>query len=47
MLGTSSNAGKSWIVNALGAWLHRQGVNVALLLIIPAITRFLVANIMM
>ncbi|MEO0350738.1 MAG: cobyric acid synthase [Cyanobacteria bacterium P01_A01_bin.15] len=28
VLGTSSNAGKSWIVTALGAWLRRQGVNV-------------------
>ena len=30
VLGTSSNAGKSWLVTALGAWLRRQGVNVAL-----------------
>jgi adenosylcobyric acid synthase len=29
ILGTSSNAGKSWLVAALGAWLRRQGVNVA------------------
>ncbi|AFY75178.1 adenosylcobyric acid synthase (glutamine-hydrolysing) [Synechococcus sp. PCC 7502] len=29
VLGTSSNAGKSWLVTALGAWLYRQGVNVA------------------
>lgn len=29
VLGTSSNAGKSWLVTALGAWLHRQGVKVA------------------
>jgi adenosylcobyric acid synthase len=29
VLGTSSNAGKSWLVTALGAWLRRQGVNVA------------------
>ncbi|MBO9999576.1 MAG: cobyric acid synthase [Cyanobacteria bacterium SID2] len=29
VLGTSSNAGKSWLVTALGAWLHRQGVRVA------------------
>ncbi|MEO0434056.1 MAG: cobyric acid synthase [Cyanobacteria bacterium J06656_5] len=28
VLGTSSNAGKSWIVTALGAWLRRQGVKV-------------------
>lgn len=28
ILGTSSNAGKSWLVTALGAWLRRQGVNV-------------------
>ena len=28
VLGTSSNAGKSWIVTALGAWLRRQGVTV-------------------
>ena len=29
VLGTSSNAGKSWMVTALGAWLRRQGINVA------------------
>jgi adenosylcobyric acid synthase len=29
ILGTSSNAGKSWMVTALGAWLRRQGVRVA------------------
>ncbi|WP_159784855.1 cobyric acid synthase [Sodalinema gerasimenkoae] len=29
ILGTSSNAGKSWLTTALGAWLYRQGVNVA------------------
>ena len=29
ILGTSSNAGKSWITTALGAWLRRQGVKVA------------------
>ncbi|MEM8502740.1 MAG: cobyric acid synthase, partial [Cyanobacteria bacterium P01_D01_bin.1] len=29
VLGTSSNAGKSWLVTALGAWLRRQGVKVA------------------
>lgn len=29
VLGTSSNAGKSWLVTALGAWLRRQGVRVA------------------
>ncbi|MBD2149605.1 cobyric acid synthase [Pseudanabaena sp. FACHB-1277] len=29
VLGTSSNAGKSWMVTALGAWLRRQGVRVA------------------
>lgn len=29
VLGTSSNAGKSWLVTALGAWLRRQGVTVA------------------
>ncbi|WP_017662082.1 cobyric acid synthase [Baaleninema simplex] len=29
ILGTSSNAGKSWLVTAFGAWLRRQGVNVA------------------
>ena len=29
ILGTSSNAGKSWLVTALGAWLRRQGVRVA------------------
>jgi adenosylcobyric acid synthase len=29
ILGTSSNAGKSWLTTALGAWLRRQGVNVA------------------
>ena len=27
--GTSSNAGKSWMVTAICAWLHRQGVAVA------------------
>ncbi len=27
--GTSSNAGKSWMVTALCAWLHRRGVSVA------------------
>ena len=29
VLGTSSNAGKSWMVTALGAWLTRNGVKVA------------------
>ena len=29
VLGTSSNAGKSWLVTAFGRWLRRQGVNVA------------------
>jgi len=29
VLGTSSNAGKSWLVTALGAWLRRQGIRVA------------------
>lgn len=29
ILGTSSNAGKSWVTTALGAWLWRQGVRVA------------------
>ncbi|MDX2255243.1 MAG: cobyric acid synthase [Pseudanabaenaceae cyanobacterium bins.39] len=29
ILGTSSNAGKSWTVTALAAWLRRQGVRVA------------------
>ena len=29
VLGTSSNAGKSWITTALGAWLRRNGVKVA------------------
>ncbi|MFP4221237.1 MAG: cobyric acid synthase [Phormidium sp.] len=29
ILGTSSNAGKSWLTTALGAWLYRQGVRVA------------------
>lgn len=29
VLGTASNVGKSWMVAALGAWLRRQGVNVA------------------
>ena len=29
VLGTSSNAGKSWMVTALGAWLKRNGVKVA------------------
>lgn len=29
ILGTSSNAGKSWLTTALGAWLYRQGVKVA------------------
>lgn len=29
ILGTSSNAGKSWFATALCAWLHRQGVRVA------------------
>jgi adenosylcobyric acid synthase len=29
VLGTSSNAGKSWLATALGAWLRRQGVQVA------------------
>ena len=29
ILGTSSNAGKSWMVTALGAWLKRNGVKVA------------------
>jgi len=29
VLGTSSNAGKSWMVTALGAWLRRNGVKVA------------------
>ncbi|MBD2177060.1 cobyric acid synthase [Pseudanabaena sp. FACHB-1998] len=29
ILGTSSNAGKSWMVTALGAWLRRNGVKVA------------------
>lgn len=29
LLGTSSNAGKSWLTTALGAWLRRQGVKVA------------------
>lgn len=29
ILGTSSNAGKSWVATALCAWLRRQGVNVA------------------
>lgn len=29
VLGTSSNAGKSWLATALGAWLRRQGVKVA------------------
>ncbi|PZU97662.1 MAG: cobyric acid synthase [Pseudanabaena sp.] len=29
VLGTSSNAGKSWMVTALGAWLKRKGVKVA------------------
>ncbi|MFM7888457.1 MAG: cobyric acid synthase [Pseudanabaena sp.] len=28
VLGTSSNAGKSWMVTALGAWLRRNGVKV-------------------
>ncbi|MEB3232241.1 MAG: cobyric acid synthase [Leptolyngbyaceae bacterium] len=28
VLGTSSNAGKSWMVTALGAWLRRQGLRV-------------------
>ncbi|NEQ95837.1 MAG: cobyric acid synthase [Cyanothece sp. SIO2G6] len=28
VLGTSSNAGKSWMVTALGAWLRRQGLKV-------------------
>ena len=27
--GTSSNAGKSWMVTAICAWLRRQGVAVA------------------
>jgi adenosylcobyric acid synthase len=27
--GTSSNAGKSWMVTAICAWLHRRGVSVA------------------
>jgi len=30
VLGTSSNAGKSWMVTALGAWLRRNGIKVAL-----------------
>jgi adenosylcobyric acid synthase len=29
ILGTSSNAGKSWFATALCAWLRKQGVNVA------------------
>lgn len=29
VLGTSSNAGKSWMVTALGAWLRRKGLKVA------------------
>ncbi|MBD2187471.1 cobyric acid synthase [Pseudanabaena mucicola] len=29
VLGTSSNAGKSWMVTALGAWLRRNGIKVA------------------
>jgi len=29
VLGTSSNAGKSWMVTAVGAWLRRNGVKVA------------------
>jgi len=29
VLGTSSNAGKSWVTTALCAWLRRQGVRVA------------------
>ncbi|MCY7333449.1 MAG: cobyric acid synthase [Pseudanabaena sp. CAN_BIN31] len=29
VLGTSSNAGKSWMATALGAWLRRNGVKVA------------------
>lgn len=29
ILGTSSNAGKSWVATALCAWLQREGVNVA------------------
>jgi adenosylcobyric acid synthase len=29
ILGTSSNAGKSWIATALCAWLHAKGYNVA------------------
>jgi adenosylcobyric acid synthase len=29
ILGTSSNAGKSWMTTALGAWLRRQGVRVS------------------
>ncbi len=29
ILGTSSNAGKSWIATAFCAWLHSQGYNVA------------------
>ncbi len=29
VLGSSSNAGKSWLATALCAWLRRQGVNVA------------------
>jgi adenosylcobyric acid synthase len=29
VLGTSSNAGKSWMTTALGAWLRRNGVRVA------------------
>ena len=29
VLGTSSNAGKSWVATALCAWLRRQGVRVA------------------
>ena len=29
VLGTSSNAGKSWMVTALGAWLKRNGIKVA------------------
>ena len=28
VLGTSSNAGKSWLVTALGTWLRRQGIKV-------------------
>lgn len=29
VLGTASNAGKSWLTTALGAWLYRQGIRVA------------------